>query len=688
MVPLLFLIALFASPLSSQPHLLLNRSDIQRMHEIAAKQPWAAHVIDQLIQEADEWPAQHLRQFGLSKWALPTEGAGWSHDYVCPVHGVRLKQEGKKNICPIDGKDYHGWPIDNVVYMMRSDDNARAARDLGLAYCLTGKAEYVQKVDRIINAYSELYPKLPIHDNDNHLNTKRGARVMSQTLSEAKWIVPLIFGYDLVRDAIPADDRSRFESKVLRNAAAVIARNNMGTSNWQSWHNAALLAIGLELGDRSLTELAINGQGGFKFQMRESIMPDGPWLEGSWGYHFFALDPLLLTREMAVRAGIAVPEAAALKRMFDAPLQCVFPDGTLPNFNDTGLGKLSSQARYYEIGYKIFHDPLYLTVLHDAPRGLDALLWGVAELPAGQTPVLASELLPHAGLATLRVRGSDHTVAIKFGPHGGGHGHFDKLTFISYANGKHLAVDPGTQAYGAPTHKTWDKMTVAHNTISVDEHRQAAATGRLLEWCPSPYVTVIRASAGPVYPGIELERTLVQTGEYILDVSTARATDGTAHRFDWLYHNFGNLSVSLPLKPYTALPQTDGYQHLTGDQAAEVPGAWNAAFLQPGSNLKLYMLGAPDTTVVTGQGLGPNLRVPVPFVMARREGAETRYAALYEPYVNSPHVKSFHESGGGGFVIEMPDFSDEVTIEPGKFMLRRKIGGKLLRLADCASAAQ
>jgi hypothetical protein len=41
--------------------------------------------------------------------------------------------------------------------MMRNDDNARTARDLGLAYGLTHKAEYPQKVDRIINPYSELF---------------------------------------------------------------------------------------------------------------------------------------------------------------------------------------------------------------------------------------------------------------------------------------------------------------------------------------------------------------------------------------------------------------------------------------------------------------------------------------------------------------------------------------------------
>ena len=43
-------------------------------------------------------------------------------------------------------------------------------------------------------------------------------------------------------------------------------------------------------------------------------------------------------------------------------------------------------------------------------------------------------------------------LALKFGPRGGGHGHYDKLNFVTYANGSTMALDPGTQSYAAPTH--------------------------------------------------------------------------------------------------------------------------------------------------------------------------------------------------------------------------------------------
>src|SRR4051794_1808244 len=98
----------------AQPSLLLNNADLARIKKLAAAEPWAAKVIGGVMREADDWPARHVREFGLSEWALPKEGAGWSHNYVCPDHGVRLTQKQGRNLCPIDGKDYHGWPVDYV----------------------------------------------------------------------------------------------------------------------------------------------------------------------------------------------------------------------------------------------------------------------------------------------------------------------------------------------------------------------------------------------------------------------------------------------------------------------------------------------------------------------------------------------------------------------------------------------
>jgi hypothetical protein len=65
-------------------------------------------------------------------------------------------------------------------------------------------------------------------------------------------------------------------------------------------------------------------------------------------------------------------------------------------------------------------------------------------------------------------------------PNGGSHGHYDKLTEVIYAKGMVMSVDPGSQRYGMPIHFAWDRLTVAHNTVGVDETSQVPATGRLI----------------------------------------------------------------------------------------------------------------------------------------------------------------------------------------------------------------
>ena len=113
--------------------------------------------------------------------------------------------------------------------------------------------------------------------------------------------------------------------------------------------------------------------------------------------------------------------------------------------------------------------------------------------------LLKSAVFPDAGYAMLRAKNTDLSVILKFGPHGGGHGHYDKLGEIVYAEGRTQAVDPGTQLYGMALHKEWDQMSVAHNTITVDELRQDQATGKLVAWKDGDNYVAVTASAGPAY---------------------------------------------------------------------------------------------------------------------------------------------------------------------------------------------
>ncbi len=76
------------------------------------------------------------------------------------------------------------------------------------------------------------------------------------------------------------------------------------------------------------------------------------------------------------------------------------------------------------------------------------------------------------------------------------------------------------------------------------------------------------------------------------------------------------------------------------------------------------MAGVEGTTLVTGEGLGPDLTVPVPFVMARREGSAAQFAALLEPYTDQPRVTLFEQGKDGWFTVETGGFLDRFRLSP------------------------
>ena len=828
----LILTAAWAAAACGQPRLFLGSGDFERLNQLAETQAWASSARAGILRAADSFPQAHLQKYGLSELGLPPEGGQWWHWYVCKSNGVRLQyRPPSTHFCASENANYTGWPFDQVVYSMRHDDLAAAARDLSLAYRFTGKAEYAERAKWILTQYAEKYPGYALHDINNR-TANSGARAHAQTLDESIWIIPLAWAYDLIGETLSAEERESIEKNLLRAAATTIRRNDMGISNWQSWHNAGLGAVGFTLRDEALVALAMEGKSGFRFQMKNSVEGEGLWYEGAWGYHFYALDALVQLAQMAAANGVEAWSEPALKGMFTTPLRMAFADGTLAAFNDSTSFGIFSRASLYDQAFGRYEDPAMAAVASRQSRGWQGYLFGAAELPRTSMGELASEVFPASGFALLRAKGSDHAVALKFGPHGGGHGHYDKLNFVSFANGGILAVDPGTQAYGAPTHETWDKVTVAHNTVVVNERTQAAATGTLQWHSFTNEYAAVGAEAGPVYANTKLTRTMLLTKEYALDVFDAESTNGQPQQFDWVYHNYGRMKNEMATEAYTRFPRANGYQHLTGNRAAAPEGDWRVTFDgtpansatygsafrsngnvegnweysteqaatgrwsgkvnyqfagagylllstplltgQPdkaptgltmqvygdgsghqlavrfndatderfvatvgpvnwtgwrevrvtnplgwthylGNNngiverpirtvsveltrvaagpqkgalyvddlvvnypdgedqlvsgfeiasrhVRVWMLGEGGTTVVTGDGLGPDPRIPVPYVMARRRGARTRFVTLLEPHSSAPAVQNFRVRAEGGWEIVGTEFTDTIEL--------------------------
>jgi len=656
---------------SLDPHLMLTLKDFDERKALVAREPWAKAALDRLLKEADGYPNDYLKTWGLTKVEAPDKGAQWAHWYVCPETGNKLEfHPPDHNICPDTGKDFQQWPISDVHYHYMHDELSRDAMLLGVAYRMTGRREYAEKAAGILKMYADKYKDYPIIDNYGK-QTGWGARIYSQTLNESIWLIDMTFAYDLVRGAgvMSAEERRHVERDLLIPSAATVVRGHKEpTLNIQSWINGAQASVGFELGEKALIDEAIDGPLGFRYQMKNYVH-EGFWLEGAWGYQFYAMRPLVVTAEIAKRHGMDLwKQEPALASMFIAPLGIVLPNGQLPAYNDSHEVPLYPNAPLFEVAYENSRDPLLLTVLEHSKRdSKEALLFGVGNLPKVADAGLKSAVFKDAGYAMLRAKKSDLNVVMKFGPHGGGHGHYDKLGEIVYSQGKVQAVDPGTQLYGLPLHKEWDQMSVAHNTLTADEQRQAQATGKLIAWKDEPGFVAVTADAGKVYPFAEMTRSVLVTDEYALQLDTAKSTDGKPHRFDFNYHNFGRQQLAVKMAAYTGFPNANGYGHLENTEKGETSGEIVSRFENEGTTMTLVIAGGMASEVFQGVAPGPHPAVKQPFVIVRRTGEDVRFVSLLVPGASALKL----EVQGGEIVVRGDGWVDRVTFDGAEIRYRR-----------------
>jgi hypothetical protein len=600
--------------------LLVDRAEIEGARSKAEKHPWARAALSQLLADAEQALARPV--------SLPERGGQWTHWYSCKKDGAGLKTVSpSEHRCPVCGTVYRGDPYDAVVLSHVHSSYSRAVRDLGLAYRFTGRAEFARRAGEILTGYADRYKTYPRH-NTNGEDRIGGARIMAQTLDEAVWLIPAAWGYSLAREALSEADRRHIESDLLLAAANVIREHKMGIHNIQCWKNSAVGLVGFATGNEELVREAIDDpERGFRVQIAKGVTDDGLWYEGSLGYHAYTMQALWPLAEAARQAGTDL-YADRYRTLYDAPLALALPNGDPPGFNDSAGSNVTTLGSLYELAYARWRRPEYGRLLARTSRqSLQALLDGSEEVPAGPLIPEESVLLKAAGFAMLRAPGT--AVAVRFGMHGGGHGHPDKLNIVTFGGGQLFGLDAGSINYGVPLHREWYRSTIAHNTVSVDQQLQANADGQLEKWVAAGGATTLVAVADKAYPGVTLRRSLTLGGGELTDRFECSAE--AERTYDWAFHARGSLTTSLSLKARTSpLGEGNGYQHLEKLAEGRAEGDWWARWEAGGARLTLRMKGAPGTEVFSGLGPGKNPAERVPVIIVRRRAGKTVFEAVHQ----------------------------------------------------------
>jgi hypothetical protein len=318
--------------------------------------------------------------------------------------------------------------------------------------------------------------------------------------------------------------------------------------------------------------------------------------------------------------------------MFDAPFTFALPSLILPDFNDSDEVALRSRADIYELGYARYKNPVYTSLLQGQRTTRHALLFGVPNLPKSgqQIGVNGNRNSEASGYAILQSgEGPQSTwLCLKYGPHGGGHGHPDKNHFILYSRGQIVAPDGGVHAYASPLHSGWDKATIAHNTLVVDQKEQMPAEGRSLAFGSEQGVSYTINDAGAIYPGVRFVRTAAMIGPNLV-VFFDQVTADAPHTFDLAYHQIGIWDTSAATGAPWTPPNINGYKFLK--DATLRSGVTEASTLRTKAaagervSAAITLAGGEPTDVIMGYGLRKSTEDRVPMLIMRRQAAHTAF---------------------------------------------------------------
>ncbi|MGN6370489.1 MAG: heparinase II/III domain-containing protein [Phycisphaerae bacterium] len=639
-------------PAPQNPNLLLNADGLAALRTRIHSQPWAYASWSAIL--------QHVNKALTKPIELPPRGGNWSHNYVCPIHGSRLHQ-GKQlgpwrwqHICPTGPHILLGDPskattdFDGNGIMNVHLDNADLLTECGLVYHLENDDGVAAYARQLLLAYADKYTSYPLHDNK--MWPGKGAHVASQPLTEASWLIGMAHGADLIWPTLSPDEKAKCKDGLFYAAVnQILLPSKLAIHNIQCRINAAIGLVGFLYNDPKLIDTAINDKfHGFRTQIAKGVHDDGMWTEGSTGYHFFTIDGLWPLTEAARNHGIDL-YSDRFRSMFDGPIQLARPDNVLPNFNDSGDSPLASHAPDYELALARWGNPEYAAIIRASTKtrlrakGAEsddndsapprqnrmALLFGVHPLPADDTiPPRTSHNDTASGYAIIqRGKGEDATwLCIKYGPHGGGHGHPDKNHFILYTRKFVLCPDAGTHAYGSPLHLGWDKTTAAHNTLIADEKSQTPAEGKSLAFGASNGVDYSISHAGPIYKGIDFIRTAALIDENLI-VFIDQITSDTAHTYDLTYHQVGQWKDLPTGENWTPPAKTPGYAYFksTTTRTTDKGITLTTTHKHQSIPASVVLAAGPETEIITGTGILQTTEDLVPMVMLRRKAKSTTY---------------------------------------------------------------
>lgn len=368
-----------------------------------------------------------------------------------------------------------------------------------------------------------------------------------------------------------------------------------------------------------------------------------------------------------------------VKSVFDSQFYEAFSDKSLVRLGNSYTDRLERQ-RCYERAWAAYGDPKYAWILRrpvkfyrpiagggyidpekdnnaqiaklgltetdpNARRPLNPieLMWMSPDLPQGHFDHSADatvgitgrhenfcSFLPNGGITVLRSSPKPEAVNVQmtYGDWGSCHTHPELLAITVCAEGQQMIPEVRYHHYGHEKFLNWDRQTIAHNTVTVDEVSQypqqdsedrwiverggKQATGYPVLFHAGDRLKVTRAKCEAAYEGVVLDRTTALVDDMIVDFYRCRSEK--QHQYDFALHIDGILDASSqqfsPPLP-GAISDKFGYMHMKNPRLLKTTGpgveltyigSGEKAGDRTGPTMRLQLLSQGETELISAKG--------------------------------------------------------------------------------------
>ncbi len=376
---------------------------------------------------------------------------------------------------------------------------------LALAYKLSGNESYKEELIKFL---------LAVADPEKGYRSTRWATHSTAYVHEGEFFTFYPAIYDVLFDEpeLSSKDHKQIQDTLrlyLETCKQWHVDGDIG--NWLTTANAGALISSMVLQDMVSFDFFVDCENGFDDQLSYGIMGDGWWLEGASNYSYLVARFYGYVAEAADNWGINLYDKRVpakyesnkgrrfkngwmsmnfdiwgppgksyrcLKDLYDGATILMDENGYVVANNDSTKKKPGS---VFELAYHYYEDPEYAWIISKDDRmEWQSLAYGAGELPEVEDPRDHSGYAANVGITALRSQGNKQDKAeqiqsfIKWGSHGGWHGHFDRTNFLALRrHGKDL-FEPRASWFGydSPMYKAWVEPSISHNLVIVDEYQQ------------------------------------------------------------------------------------------------------------------------------------------------------------------------------------------------------------------------